>query len=117
MQHGGAVSHLAAPPQRRMTMTSLPVRSATLDHLLTPQNSALILIDYQPVQVRSIKSMDRELLVQNIVRVARTATTYGLPIVLSTMNVLRLSWLIDMTRPLDISRNQGGPSHASCTLR
>jgi nicotinamidase-related amidase len=50
-------------------------------------NSALILIDYQPVQVNSIASMDRHLLVDNILRVARTAKTYGLPIVASTVNV------------------------------
>jgi len=29
------------------------------DHLLTPKNSALIIIDYQPVQVNSIASMGR----------------------------------------------------------
>jgi nicotinamidase-related amidase len=55
--------------------------------LLTPQNSALIIIDYQPVQVNSIASMDRQLLVNNIVGVAKTGKTYGLAIVLSTVNV------------------------------
>jgi nicotinamidase-related amidase len=44
-------------------------------------------IDYQPSQVQAVKSMDRELLVRNIVSVARTATTFGLPVVLSTVNV------------------------------
>ncbi len=29
-------------------MASLPVRDPVGDHLLTPQNSALVLIDYQP---------------------------------------------------------------------
>ncbi len=68
-------------------MASEPIRDPVTDHLLTPQNSALIIIDYQPVQVNSIKSMDKGLLVENIVRVAKTAKTYGLPIVLSTVNV------------------------------
>ena len=31
--------------------------------------------------------MDHELLVDNVVRVAKTARVYGLPIVLSTVNV------------------------------
>ncbi len=68
-------------------MASLPIRDPLKDHLLTPGNSALVIIDYQPIQVKSIASMDGGLLVENIVRVARTARAYGLPIVLSTVNV------------------------------
>lgn len=68
-------------------MTSLAIRDQVKDHLLTPKNSALVIIDYQPVQVKSIASMDNQLLVDNIVRVARIAKTYALPIVLSTVNV------------------------------
>jgi hypothetical protein len=29
-------------------MTSAPVRDPVADHLLTPQNTAFLLIDYQP---------------------------------------------------------------------
>jgi nicotinamidase-related amidase len=68
-------------------MTSQPVRNPATDHLLTPQNSALIVIDYQPVQVTSVASMDRRALVDNIVSVAKGARLFGLPIVLSTVNV------------------------------
>ena len=68
-------------------MTSEAIRNSVKDQLLTPQNSALIIIDYQPVQVTSVASMDRQKLVSNIVAVARTAKLYGLPIVLSTVNV------------------------------
>ena len=35
-------------------MTSLPIRDQVTDHLITPKNSALIVIDYQPVQVKSV---------------------------------------------------------------
>ena len=45
---------------RRHLMTSEPVRDPFADHLLMPQNCALIIIDYQPVQVSSIRSMDQE---------------------------------------------------------
>jgi hypothetical protein len=45
------------------------------DHLLTPKNSVLVVIDYQPVQVNSIASMRLQLLV------------CGLPIVHSAVNV------------------------------
>ncbi|MDM5180766.1 hydrolase [Massilia sp. DJPM01] len=68
-------------------MTSETIRDASKDHLLTPQNSALIVIDYQPVQVNSIASMDRQLLINNIVGVSKAAIAYGLPIVHSTVNV------------------------------
>jgi nicotinamidase-related amidase len=68
-------------------MSSEPVRDQISDHLLTPKNSALIMIDYQPTQVNSIRSMDHQQLVQNSVNVARIAKTYGLPIILSTVNV------------------------------
>jgi nicotinamidase-related amidase len=68
-------------------MSSEPIRDPLSDHLLTPQNSALLIIDYQPTQVNSIKSMDQAKLVENIVTVAKTARAYGLPIVLSTVNV------------------------------
>ena len=68
-------------------MSSEPIRDPASDHLLTPQNSAFIIIDYQPVQVNSIASMDRQLLVNNIVGTAKAAVAYGLPIIHSTVNV------------------------------
>ena len=48
-------------------------RDQTTDQLLTPRNAALVVIDYQPSQVQTVASMDRELLVDNIVSVARLA--------------------------------------------
>ncbi|MBL6081645.1 hydrolase [Belnapia sp. T18] len=68
-------------------MTSEPIRNPQTDHLLTPENSALIIIDYQPVQVSSIRSMSREELVFNIVSTTRAAVSYKLPIIHSTVNV------------------------------
>src|SRR5882672_2305132 len=64
-----------------------PSRNPVTDHLLTPQNAALVVIDYQPSQVQTVTSMDCELLVDNIVSVARLARTFDLPVVLSTVNV------------------------------
>ena len=62
-------------------------RNPLTDHLITAQNAALVVIDYQPSQVQTVASMDHELLVDNIVSVARLAKTFDLPIVLSTVNV------------------------------
>jgi nicotinamidase-related amidase len=68
-------------------MTSEAMRDPRTDPLLTPMNSALVIIDYQPSQIGAVKSMDLQLLERNIVSVARLGKTYGLPIVLSTVNV------------------------------
>jgi nicotinamidase-related amidase len=68
-------------------MTSEQIRDPLTDHLLTPANCALVIIDYQPTQINSIRSMDRAELVEHIVRVAKTAVLYKVPIVLSTVNV------------------------------
>jgi nicotinamidase-related amidase len=69
-------------------MTSFPtIRDPSTDRLLTPQNAALVIIDFQPVQVSSIQSMEKRSLVANITAVAKTAKLYGLPTVLSTVNV------------------------------
>jgi nicotinamidase-related amidase len=69
-------------------MTSEQRRDPLTDPLLTPENSALIVIDYQPSQLAAVNSMDRDLLTRNIVSVAWLAKLYNLPIVLSTVNVV-----------------------------
>src|ERR1700728_5296501 len=68
-------------------MTSAPIRDPLADHLITPQNAALLLIDYQPAQVASVRSMDHELLVKNAVSTVRTIKAFGVPVVHSTVNV------------------------------
>ena len=40
-------------------MTGAPVGDPLADHLITPQNAALLLIDYQPAQLAGVRSMDR----------------------------------------------------------
>src|ERR1700750_2074989 len=69
------------------SMTSAPVRDPLSDHLLTPQNAAFLLIDYQPSQLAGVKSMDRDLLMKNAVSTVRTIKTFGIPVVHSTINV------------------------------
>jgi nicotinamidase-related amidase len=63
------------------------MRDPVTDHLLTPQNSALVVIDYQPSQLQTVTSIDHQLLTDNIVSVARLAKTFSLPVVLSTVGV------------------------------
>jgi nicotinamidase-related amidase len=63
------------------------VRDPVADHLLSPQNAAVLIIDFQPVQVSSIASRDKRQLVANITALARIARLYRLPVVLATVNV------------------------------
>jgi nicotinamidase-related amidase len=90
-------------------MTSARVRDQLADHLITPQNAALLLIDYQPAQVASVRSMDHELLVKNAVSTVRTIKAFGVPVVHSTVNVAagqgptipELAGLLADDKPLD----------------
>jgi len=69
-------------------MTSYPrIRDALTDPLLSPANAAVVIIDFQPVQVGSIASRDKRQLVANVTALARIARLYGLPTVLSSVNV------------------------------
>jgi nicotinamidase-related amidase len=62
-------------------------RDSIEDNLLTPQNAAVVIIDFQPVQVASITSRPKRELVANITALARIAKLYEMPVVLSTVNV------------------------------
>ena len=91
-------------------MASLPVRDPIGDHLLTPQNAASLVIDYQPSQFAGVRSMDRDLLLENIVSTVKTAKAFDMPIVHSTVNVatglaqptvLELAELLEDNPPVD----------------
>jgi nicotinamidase-related amidase len=68
-------------------MASAPIRDQLGDHLITPQNAALVVIDYQPSQFATVRSMDPDLLRKNVVSTVRAARAFGVPIVHSTVNV------------------------------
>src|ERR1039457_4520130 len=91
-------------------MTSQAIRDPLADHLITPQNSALVLTDYQPSQFATVRSMDETLLRKNIVSTLRTVKAFGVPIVHSTVNVTsgqqqptvpELAVLLEDSPPLD----------------
>ena len=91
-------------------MTSAPVRDPLSDHLITPENAAFLLIDYQPSQLAGVHSMDRDLLLKNAVSTVRTIKAFGVPVVHSTINVAtgrggptlpELAGLLTDDKPLD----------------
>ena len=66
--------------------------------------------DYQPFQFSEVQSIDRDLLLDNIVSTVKTAKLFGVPIVHSTINVPtgqgqptvpELAELLEDERPVD----------------
>jgi nicotinamidase-related amidase len=55
------------------------------DNVIKPENSALVLVDYQTLLLLGIQSHDRTQLTQNIVGLAKAAQTFEVPTVLTTM--------------------------------
>src|SRR3954470_14587850 len=91
-------------------MSASPIRDPPADHLITPQNAALVLIDYQPSQFGTVRSMDPDLLRKNIVSTVKAARAFEVPIVHSTVNVAsgqqeptvpELAELLEDSPPLD----------------
>jgi nicotinamidase-related amidase len=68
-------------------MSPVTKRDPRADHLITPENAALIVIDYQPSQVATVRSMDHALLLKNIVSTVKLANAFKMPIVHTTVNV------------------------------
>ena len=62
-------------------------RDPKTDHLLSVENSVLVLIDYQPGLVDGTHSIERDVLLNNVVAMAKVARLYELPIILSTVGV------------------------------
>ncbi len=68
-------------------MTTKTAKDPKTDHLLTAENSALALIDFQPGLVDGTWSISRGSLVNNVVALAKAAKMFDLPVVLSTIGV------------------------------
>lgn len=53
--------------------------------LLTPQNCTVILIDHQPQMTFGVASIDRQLLLNNTVALAKAAKVFKVPVILTTV--------------------------------
>ena len=53
--------------------------------MLTPQNSAIALIDYQPAMYQGVQSHDRLLVFNNIQILAKAAKLFKIPTIISTI--------------------------------
>ena len=68
-------------------MASEAIRDPLADHLITPENAAFVLIDYQPEQLAAVRSMDHDALLENAVSTVRAIKTFDVPVIHSTVNV------------------------------
>ena len=64
-----------------------PIRDPKADSLLTPENCVLVIIDYQPEQVRTVKFAPQEVVMMNVVAAAKLARAFDVPVILSTVAV------------------------------
>ncbi|WP_296136857.1 isochorismatase family protein [uncultured Tessaracoccus sp.] len=64
-----------------------PIRDPQTDHLLTPENAVVALIDYQPEQYATVGSATKDGINLGVVTLARFAATFELPTVVSTVAV------------------------------
>ena len=64
-----------------------PIRAADEDPFLSPTNSALILIDYQPPILAGVQNIDHEELINNTTGLIKTAVIYDIPIIFSHVAV------------------------------
>lgn len=62
-----------------------------IHELLSPTNSALILIDHEPQMVFGVGSMDRQLLINNVEALAKSAKIFNVPTVLTTVSAKSFS--------------------------
>ncbi len=65
-----------------------------IDALLTPDNSALILIDHQPFQFAGMKSHNPQTIINNVVGLAKTAKLYKVPTLLTTVTEERGGYIL-----------------------
>lgn len=84
--------------------------SAATEKLLTPGNCAFIFIDHQPQMAFGVTSIDRQLLKNNAVAMAKTAKLFNIPTILTAVETESFSgyiWpeLMDVLRQNPIERS------------
>jgi nicotinamidase-related amidase len=75
-------------------MTAQQVIYAGLGALLTPEESVLVLVDHQGFQFANMHSHEPQLVVGNVVALAKTAKVFGVPTILTTVLEERGGYII-----------------------
>lgn len=53
--------------------------------LLTPQNCAVMLIDYQPQMIFGVANIDRQTMLNNVLVLAKAAKLFRVPVILTSV--------------------------------
>jgi len=56
-----------------------------LNALLAPEESVLLLVDHQPFQFANLHSHEPQLVLNNVIGLAKTAKLFGVPTILTTV--------------------------------
>lgn len=59
--------------------------SSTIRSLLTPSNCTVVFIDHQPQMTSGVTSIDRQLLFNNTIGLAKAAKVFDVPVILTTV--------------------------------
>jgi hypothetical protein len=83
------------PSQRltlRLTTYGIIMTTNTKLDVLTPTNCQLIIIDHQPQMAFGVQSIDRQVLKNNVVALAKSAKVFNIPTIITTVEtqLLRL---------------------------
>jgi nicotinamidase-related amidase len=65
-----------------------------LDALLSPERSVLLLIDHQPFQFSNLHSHDPQMVINNVVGLAKAAKAFSVPTILTTVTEERGGFLL-----------------------
>ena len=68
-------------------MNNFIARDPKTDHLLTSENTILLVIDWQEEMLGMVRNIDREILTNNIQAMIKTANVFGIPVIESTIGV------------------------------
>ena len=66
-------------------MADAPTPANRVHSLLTPQNCTVIFIDHQPQMTFGVMSIDRQLLFNNVIGLAKAAKIFQVPVILTTV--------------------------------
>jgi nicotinamidase-related amidase len=66
-------------------------KSNSQDSRLTPDNAALLLLDYQPQTLAAVQSQDRTLIINSVLALAKAARTFEVPTIVTTLAAQNLN--------------------------
>jgi hypothetical protein len=89
-------------------MTSEPRRDPLADHLITPENAVLVVIDYQQEMLSNVTSVDQAELTNAVTGLVRTAKAFNVPTVFSTVAV-EMGFNQDTIQPISDAMGETTP--------